>query len=410
MNYLLTVSKFHVIKHKGKYLLLLIYVATIAIVSFRVAVHPTSYTTPDSEFYLSQANVIKNSLLQDNTFLRLKEIKKGFSTWPIGYPMSIGLVSSFTKLSLLVSSKLVNFVFLGCLFVLLYRWFGDKTWFLAISFFSYGSMEVISETWSETPFIFFVFLLGYTMVKSKDYSSLRLCLSLSLCLIFLFLFRYVGAIYVFVVAVYGATHFFKKEKKLAYLYLTASFVSSLFILWYLYTNKLSTGYMTGLERVDIGHQSPLNFVVILVKGLLNEFFIARNYSFNGAVPDVLFIILIILQGSVIFVLIWHKKHFKFPLKLSTSNRSLLNLSLSYLTGIILLKFIIPIDNFDFRILFPFTCPFFIAFLSILISPEQTAYFRKTSWIIALFMIISFALSLPKKYIINQIAETSIEQK
>ena len=163
-------------------------------------------------------------------------------------------------------------------------------------------MEVISETWSETPFMFFVFLLGYIMVKGKDYSLWRLGLSISLCLIFLFLFRYIGVIYVFIVTVYGVIQFFRKERKLAYTYFTALSISSLFILWYLYTNKLSTGYITGLERIDIGYQSLIEFLSILAGGLLNKFFIARNYLFNGTIPYLLFIILIILQGFVIFFL------------------------------------------------------------------------------------------------------------
>ena len=142
-------------QNKGKYLLALIYIAMITIVSFRVAVHPTYYTTHDSYYYLKQAAIIKNIFGADDTIDRLSEIKKDFSTWPVGYPLSIGIVSYITKTTPLVASKIVNILFLGFLCLLLYRWHGEKAWFLAISLFSYGSLEVISETWSETPFIFF---------------------------------------------------------------------------------------------------------------------------------------------------------------------------------------------------------------------------------------------------------------
>ena len=388
----------------GKYLLILVYVTTIVMVTFRVSVHPTNYTTHDSDFYLKQAKHIENILSSDNTLDNLSNLKNGFSTWPIGYPFCIGVVSYITQSSSLVSSKIVNLIFLGLIFILLYKWQGEKAWFLTLSFFSYGSMEVISETWSETPFIFLVFLLGYLIARRKKYSSIKLSLAVAGCLIFLFLFRYVGVIYLAIVAIYGIYHFLNKDKPIAYSFLGSAFLASLFILFYLYSNIQSTGYLTGMERIEVGHESLIDFLINLGKGLINEIFIARNYLFNGTPPDWLFIVLTLFQASVIFILIRNRKQIKRPFKLDSFTKTLLTLGSGYLAGIICLKLLIPIDNFDFRILFPFTIPLFVALLSVLINSSQKEYFDRVYKLIVLFMIASFLASVPKKYLLNKVKD------
>ena len=387
--------------NEGKILLGAIYVILVIIVSFRIIVHPTCYTTPDSIAYLKQGEKIKNAITQGGIFTTIHEVKEGYTLWPVGYSYCTALVSIVTKTSMLTSSKIVNLTFLGLLFVLLYNWFGNKTWFLALTFFSYGSMEVISETWSETPFIFFVFLLGYIIANDRRYSSIPLTFALTATLVLLFLYRYIGIVYLLMVATVAIRHYMHRKKNWQ-AYVFALILSSIFVFYYLYGNKLNSGYYTGGERIFIGHQGFFEFLWQLIQGLFNEFSIARNYSFKGGAADLPFIFLLILQFVVIFYLVMNKSYLKSPIVLGKATKVLLILSAGYLACIVMLRIFIPFDNFDFRIFFPFTVPLFIGMLSIIIENSQKDYFRKVSWIIVFFMLLSLTVNLPKTYILESI--------
>lgn len=385
-----------------KLLMLFVYLAIVVAVSFRVAVHPTHYTSPDSIAYLKKAEAITQVWTSPNE--PFYQIKGSFSMWPIGYPSSIALTSLLTKTSLLVSSKLVNFAFLALIFLLLHHWFGRKSWFLALTFCSYGSLEVISTTWSELPFVFFVLLLCYLIDKSKDYSAYILAIGLCLCFICLFLYRYIGVIYFFIASVIVAKHFFRKEKKLAFAYIAALFVSSIFVLSYLYDNQISSGFYAGAPRLTIGHQGIGQFVLFLLQGVFNEYSIARNYAFYQPSTDFLFIFLLVLQSGVVLLLIKHKKHFKYPIKRTKSIDTLLIVGGGYLLGIIVLKALIPIDRFDHRILFPFTAPLLIGLFAAFIADEQAVFFKKVSKAIVLFMLLSLVVNLPKKHLVSHVKQ------
>lgn len=298
----------------GKLFLILVYVALIVVVSFRVSVHPTHYTTPDSIAYLKHSQHIKKEI--DKGTFSFQEIKSDFTIWPIGYPLSIAVMSCLSEISLLVSSKMVNLIFLGLLFFILYLLFGNNSWFTALPFLSYGSLEVVSETWSETSFIFFVLLLCYIVAKDTSYNSLQLGFGMATCLICLFLFRYVGIVYFIMVSIIAVGHYFSGKINLACTYLVALLISGIFIAWYLYDNFHSSGFLTGGERVVFGRESPLELLKLLVQGLLNEFSIARNYFFKSDFPDYLFITLMTLQLLAIAILVKNRRYLKFPINVT----------------------------------------------------------------------------------------------
>ncbi|MEP3908382.1 hypothetical protein [Ekhidna sp.] len=226
-------------------------------------------------------------------------------------------------------------------------------------------------------------------------------------MIFLFLFRYVGVIYIFIVALYGLKYFLNGVRKLSYSYFAAIVASSIFSLWYLYDNKLSSGYLTGTQRIHLGYQTFFEFTKLLFQALFNEINVARNYNFNNENLDFLFVSSIIIQSFTIFLLVKKRSYLNRPLKLNSGAKALLNISVGYLVGIVLLKIIIPFDNFDFRILFPFTSPLFIMALAVISNSSQREYFKKTYRIIVLFMLISFMWNLPKKYILNKIKHVQL---
>lgn len=389
------------LKH-GSTPLLLFYILLVSVITFRVCVHPTHYTTPDSIAYLDQSQQIKKTLNGDIGLEAVFSIKRDFTLWPTGYPLCIALTSILTKTSVLVSSKIVNLFFLGLIFLILYHWFGSKAWFTVLPFFSYGSLEVISETWSETPFIFFVFLLCFIITRDRVYPPIYTGAAVAFCLVGLFLFRYVGLVYLVPVAIIAARHFLGGRKKLAGVYFLGLVVSAIFVALYLYNNKLSSNFFTGGERVFWGQESFFELLILLVRGLFNEFSIARDHVFSGALPDFLFITMLILQLLVIGVLVKNRKHLRLPLAVEKQVKMLLILSVGYLIAIVPLRMLMPFDNFDFRILFPFTLPFFVGLFALVVTSSQMEYFKQISRAITVFMLLSLAVNLPKKYIVSKI--------
>jgi len=373
-----------------QFLLIVIYVLLVAVVTFRIAVHPTQYTTPDSIAYLEQSQKIKTNFSTRGFFGGFASIKSDFSTWPVGYPACIALVSGITNTTPLIASKIVNFIFLGLLFFLLFRWFGNNSWLLALSLYSYGSLEVISETWSELPFVFFVFLLCYLVIKEDQLTTVQLSITLMACLICLFLLRYVGVIY-----------FLDGRKNTSYAYGIAIFFSTVFAGCYIYHNKIMTGYLTGIARVEVGHQSFIEFIKYLLISIFNELSIARNYSPDTDNIDLLFILLLAIQLGVVLVIYKQRHLLTTPLLDSKHTKTLLLFAASYLAGMVMLKVMIPIDGFDFRILFPFTALLFISALNVLIEKMPLNLFKNISKLLAIFMILSLLINLPKRFLFNR---------
>lgn len=394
------------IKMKGlheKYLLIPIYLTIVSVTAFRIAVHPSNYTTPDSAAYLNQADLIKSNWQSSISVGDLFDIKGSFTIWAIGYPTTIAATSLLTGLPTLFASKVVNFVFLGLFFLLLWKMFGDKAWFTTLPFLSYGSLEVIAETWSELPFVFFAFLLCFLVLHEKQMQLWSLCLSLTVCLVLLFLMRYVGVIYFFILAGFLVKHFLAKNYQLALGYFIPLFLSSTFVLWYFHDNQIVSGYSSGMPRLAVGHKGFWLFVLELVQGLFNEFSISRNHFFRG-MPDLLFIGLTLIQLGVLFILAKGRKLLSYPVIVTEQVKKLLLFAAGYLVGIILFKVFIPIDAFDFRILFPFSAVFFIGIFAIVVDESQKAFYKKYSRYIIGFMLLSFIINLPKNYILETIRQ------
>ena len=388
-------------RFNGKQLLVFIYLAIIAVSIFRISVHPLRYTTPDSIAYLEHADFIKSSWNSSESLTGFFEIKGAFTTWPIGYPVCIAATSFLTGTSSLVASKIVNFVFLGFIFLLLFKIFDDKAWFVSLAFFSYGFLEVIAETWSELPFVFFVLLLCYFVLKERDFIPWKLSLLLIVCLVSLFMFRYVGVIYFFLLALYLIQHGLAKNYRLITVYLIALLVSSTFVLWYFHENKAISGYYSGMPRLETAHKSLGSFALELLQGLLNEFFIARNYFFKGW-PDLLFVVLAVAQIGGLFLLSKGRNLVPTPINISKEVKGLLRISAAYVIGITLFKVFIPIDAFDFRILFPFSAPLLIGVFAVLVNESYDAFFKRYAQWITGFMLLSLLINLPKKFILESL--------
>ncbi|MDB5274715.1 MAG: hypothetical protein JWO58_3082 [Chitinophagaceae bacterium] len=386
---------------KGTYRLLLSFVLIVVALAVRILAESTSYVSPDSQYYLSAAD----HLIQGKGLKAINPVAPGeesyFAVWPAGYPLCIAAVAAIGQTSVLMASKLVNLIFLGLIFMLLYRWFGERAWFVALYFCSYAMLEIYSYTWSEAPFLFFVLLLCYTLTKDMEGKTDRwLFLRLSGCLILLFLFRYAGLIYYAGIGLIAVYWMYKKNVRRVMQYTGALAMAGVFTLCYFYVNRQMTGHYTGIgDRVQLQQESINEFLILFLQGLINQCSIARNYFFNGE-GDLLYVLLLVVQLIVVVVLIVYEKLLPSHIVKDTSVKVLVAFSLFYLGVIFVLRKIQPFDPFDYRIMAPFSLPLFIAGLGYMIKPEVEAYFHKTKFWVMGFMLLSLLLNLPKQYLIE----------
>ena len=389
---------------RGTFFLVLLYVGLVITILLRAYVEATHYCSPDSNFYLKTAENLLNhkGLVRPNNYPFSKSTGDVyFAVWPAGYPVLIAGLSFLTKLPVLVSSKLVNLLFLGFTFMLLHKWLGKIAWFPALYFCSFGMLEVYSYTWSESAFLFFVIWLGYILQQNHQqiFSPGKWqFLPLTLCLVGLFLFRYAGLVYFFLIFGFMLWYGLRKNYRLALHYFAALALSSTFVLAYLFYNYYQTGFYTGGARIFPEQESLSYFFEVLFKGLANQFFLARNYYFYGY-TDYLFSALLLAQLVVCGLLIYNRKLLTKP-TFDAKATTLLLLGGFYLVAIIVLRKLSPFDKFDYRILAPFGMPVFLA-LFYTVS-RHPVFFRKTcKWVVA-FMLLSLLMNLPKVYLLEKL--------
>ncbi len=286
----------------------MLYVLLVGVIVIRILAESTAYTSPDSTYYLAAADHLMKGegLIAPHPVAPHDEVY--FAIWPAGYPFCIAGVGLLTSTSVLVASKIVNILFLGFTFILLFYWFKEKSWLLALYFCSFGMLEIYSYSWSEAPFLFFVLLLCYFVTKDlqKD-SGPRLFFQVLFCLIALFLFRYAGLIYFLGIGLLLLYFIYKKQWLKSGYYFSALFLASVFVGGYLFLNKEMTGYYTGIgDRMQWHQESLKEFTVLLIHGLWNQLTLARQYFFNGAM-DYLYLVLLLLQLAVVAVLVYFRK-------------------------------------------------------------------------------------------------------
>jgi hypothetical protein len=394
------------IEKYGSYLLFSLFILICAALAIRIHVEATQYTSPDSYFYMRVADNLqagKGLVAPKHLNFPFRENEKEyyFAVWPAGYPFLIAGLASLTNTSSFLASKVINAIFLGLIFLLLYKWFGRLAWFPALYFCSFNLLEVYSYTWSEGPFLFFVLYLCYLLNKDlKDDEDPLLAIKLGFCLISLFMLRYAGIIYYPFVGLYFIKNLYRKDYKKSWHYFIALAASSGLAIGYLWLNKLNSGFITGMDRVRPEVESLSYFMELLLEGLFNEFAVIRNYFFRDY-TDLLFVALLILQLALIIYMIIQARRFATTVSAGVHWKSpLLQASLFYVVAVIIIRKIDPFDPFNYRILAPFSAPLFIWLLSALTTEANRSLFRR-SWVwISCFFLFSLLMNLPKQFIIE----------
>ncbi|AEI49872.1 hypothetical protein [Runella slithyformis] len=147
---------------RHRILLLSQFLLICAVVYLKLRADSAYFLTPDSHYYLQAAQ----NLLAGNGYRIVFEGKETFcAIWPVGYSALIAGMSALSTFSVETASKIVNLMALAGCFWLIYRRFQDKAWFVALGLMTSSLVQLYTNTWSETVFLFFV--LGFCIHPSS---------------------------------------------------------------------------------------------------------------------------------------------------------------------------------------------------------------------------------------------------
>ncbi|WP_299760207.1 hypothetical protein [uncultured Pontibacter sp.] len=392
---------------KPDILLLLLYITMAAIIIFRVNVHGSGYLSPDSEAYLGLAQNLK----EGHGLYTMSADGIGryyFSTWPVGYPVLIYLFSEISTLDVYWSSKVLNLIFLGCGFLMLRHLNRPYAFILASVYGAYTYMEVYSFTWSEAPFLLGILILAY--LANQVWLNVKVnrnILLICLTCICLFLIRYIGAFSFGVPALLGLYLAFKHKYKLSIKLFLAAIVPALFAGAYLYNNYLQSGFSTGFDRLDGETESAGVFVVMLLKGLLNEFLIIREFRLQNQ-PDYLFYFTTVVQLLLLaFITMKLKRHYAFWQDLKKNSFPLIcvGIGILYFLAVLVLRSVSHFDDLDYRLLSPLSFPVFIGIIYTIVTlPDNHKDVVQAKYAVLALFLISLLLTVPKNFVVSQVQQ------
>ncbi|AKD02722.1 hypothetical protein POKO110462_00235 [Pontibacter korlensis] len=391
--------------YKADLLLLLLYVATAVIILFRISVEGTGYLSPDSKAYLGLAQNLKDGY----GFYVLNSDGTGrhyFSTWPVGYPVLIYLFSELTTISIYWSSKVLNLLLLAGGFALFRQLNRQYSYLLASVYGAYTFMEVYSFTWSEAPFLLCLLLLAHLVYKVWEQQDVyRNTVFIFLLCLTLFLLRYVGAFSFGVPVLLGLYYGYRQNVRAAIVLLVSAVLLTILAGAYLYTNYALSGFTTGFDRLEAETENAGSFVQMLLRGLLNEFLIIREYR-PANQPDYLLYVTAALQLLVLFYICFTiNRHFNFwqAFKKNKFAVACAGIASLYLMAILALRTLSHFDDLDYRLLSPFS---FLVFISLIhtfsLLPNTHKEVVRAKYVLFGFFVISLLLNVPKKFVVSQL--------
>jgi len=376
-------------KFNGKLFLLFCVLGFIVIL--RSYFDPNGWITPDSTFYLQ----LSQSLLDGNGFQRIAYDVPGgrtlFAIWPVGYPTLIFIIAKLTGLSVFWASKVLSVLIIGCCLMVLQFIFKSNAHWVGLILCCQSFSNINTYTWSEGAFLLFllVFCLSvYQYIRTAGKISWLLSVLFSGLL--LFLTRYIGVFTFMVAGIVAISLLIKKRWILSLKLLIVVFIQILISGFYLYNNKLSTGYLTGMAR---GAGAEVN------KKMFSQLFSALNEELvlipvtSTSFSKILTFLLLFLLGVYLYKTI--RKKYRFG--------SINDIWIYFiLTAIIYLIFITisvwksNVSDLDYRYLAPST---FLALLSVAayLQGKPKIRIKKGSVYYILILAVLGILLFPVKY-------------
>lgn len=338
------------------------------------------YISADSTGYLEEAE----NLVQGNGFQydRLAGYRSWFANWPILYPACIAAVMLVTKVNAYLASKILAMLIAGLLLILMRVCFRKDAWIYALCLTNIGFLDLCYYTWSEVPFILFLFGFGLVLARilKEDHPGVKWYILLGIMGVCSFLTRYFG-IYVWIVTgVYICALLWKyykqREKsdfhKAVCLAITAV-VSGILSVGYLMMNKIMNGMASGVSRT-MWWDDFRTLTDDLIQSLLTEFF----HIFSLQIPEYmenfpykikLFVIWMLII-CLIALIIKRCKHFSLQSVMIT-------MAVMYYGVFTAIRYVSSMDTFYFRFFEPATFLLCIGVIGLLLPDLKSgskAYF------------------------------------
>ena len=367
----------------GKYgsdVFLILLFGMVCILIYSTAYLIGIYISADSTGFLEEAE----NLVQGNGFQYdgLAGYRSWFANWPVLYPACIAAVMLVTKVNAYLASKILAMLIAGLLLILMRVCFRKDAWIYALCLTNIGFLDLCYYTWSEVPFILFLFGFGLVLARTlkEDHPGVMWYILLGIMGVCSFLTRYFG-IYVWIVTgVYICALLWKyykqREKsdfhKAVCLAITAV-VSGILSVGYLMMNKIMNGMASGVSRT-MWWDDFRTLTDDLIQSLLTEFF----HIFSLQIPEYmenfpykikLFVIWMLII-CLIALIIKRCKHFSLQSVMIT-------MAVMYYGVFTAIRYVSSMDTFYFRFFEPATFLLCIGVIGLLLPDLKSgskAYF------------------------------------
>ena len=334
------------VKELFNFKLLLLFLCLCSIILLNSFLDPNGYLSFDSTNYL---RLSKNLLLNEGFKVadyQSSDGKSFFAIWPVGYPVLIFMVSKLTGLGVVWASKVLSLILIGAILLLFNYIFKETAHWAGLIFFIDANILIFSFTWSEGPFIFFLLCTSVFLYKCVETNGRILWLAgLFLSGISLFMMRYIGLISVGIIGLIALVNFFRRRWLFSIKLLAIATLQLICAVLYLYHNKISTGYLTGMPR-DPSRESNHELLNQLLSALKEEFILIKC-----GIPVLLSLGLLLLLGLYLYLA---RKKSHCEEKFNGLWKYFLLTGVLYLAAIIAVRWFNNFDPIDFRFLAPGT--------------------------------------------------------
>lgn len=367
----------------GKYgsdIFLILLFGMVCILIYSKAYLNGIYISADSTGYLEEAE----NLVQGNGFQYdgLAGYRSWFANWPVLYPACIAAVMLVTKVNAYLASKILAMLIAGLLLILMRVCFRKDAWIYALCLTNIGFLDLCYYTWSEVPFILFLFGFGLVLARilKEDHPGVKWYVLLGIMGVCSFLTRYFG-IYVWIVTgVYICALLWKyyKEREKSDLHRAVrlgitAVVSGILSVGYLMMNKIMNGMASGVSRT-MWWDDFRTLTDDLIQSLLTEFF----HIFSLQIPEYmenfpykikLFVVWTVII-CLITLIIKRCKHFSLQSVMIT-------MAVMYYGVFTAIRYVSSMDTFYFRFFEPATFLLCIGVIGLLLPDLKSgskAYF------------------------------------
>lgn len=344
----------------GKYgsdIFLILLFGMVCILIYSKAYLNGIYISADSTGYLEEAE----NLVQGNGFQYdgLAGYRSWFANWPVLYPACIAAVMLVTKVNAYLASKILAMLIAGLLLILMRVCFRKDAWIYALCLTNIGFLDLCYYTWSEVPFILFLFGFGLVLARilKEDHPGVKWYVLLGIMGVCSFLTRYFG-IYVWIVTgVYICAllwKYYKEREKsdlhrAVHLGITAV-VSGILSVGYLMMNKIMNGMASGVSRT-MWWDDFRTLTDDLLQSLLTEFFNIFSLQIPEYMENFPYKIKVFVVGllviCLIILIIKRCKHFSLQSVMIT-------MAVMYYGIFIAIRYVSSMDTFYFRFFEPAT--------------------------------------------------------